>query len=205
MKVVTMLAKVDEQKCTGCKTCQRVCPTLAIEVVDKLSRVDSEKCTGCGNCNQRCPEYAVTMVKRETPMRLYVDPKTVSSEKIEEICGKARMNPEQIVCYCTATRAEEVAAAIIKGADTPEKISLQTGVRTGCKVECIQPILRLLEAAGIEPARPDGYQWYGRTITVWEIPEQVKRKYSEKGFYFDEDIKLLNEVAKLKKTRKEDS
>lgn len=204
MRFVTMLAKVDEEKCTGCKTCQRVCPTLAIEVVDRVSRVDSEKCTGCGNCNQRCPEYAVTMVKREKPIKLYVDPKTVSSEKIEEICEKARMNPEQIVCYCTATRAEEVAAAVIKGADTPEKISLETGVRTGCKVECIQPILRLLEAAGIKPARPDGYQWYGRTLTVWEIPEQVKQSYSRKGFYFDEDIKLLNEVARTKREGKED-
>jgi Pyruvate/2-oxoacid:ferredoxin oxidoreductase delta subunit/bacterioferritin-associated ferredoxin len=198
MRVVTMLAKVDEEKCIGCKICQKVCPPLAIEVVNKVSRVDAEKCRGCGNCNQRCPENAVTMVKRETPIRVYVDPATVSREKIEELCEKARMNPEQIVCYCTATRAEEVAAAIIKGADTPEKISLETGVRTGCKVECIQPVLRLLEAAGIEPERPEGYQWYGRTPTIWEIPEEVKQKYSQRGFYFDEDIKLLNEVAKLK-------
>ncbi|MBZ4686462.1 MAG: hypothetical protein PWQ96_1873 [Clostridia bacterium] len=204
MRIVTMLAEVDEQKCIGCKICQKVCPTLAIEIVNKVSKIDAEKCRGCGNCNQRCPEDAVSMVKRETPVKVFVDPETVDRKKIEEMCEKARMNPEQIVCYCTATRAEEVAAAIIKGADTPEKISLETGVRTGCKVECIQPVLRLLEAAGIQPERPDGYQWYGRTPTIWDIPEEVKHKYSKRGFYFDEDIKLLDEVAKIKKTGKEE-
>ncbi|WP_366924352.1 4Fe-4S binding protein [Metallumcola ferriviriculae] len=199
MRVVTMLAQVDEQKCNGCSTCKKICPTLAIEIVNKKSVVDGDKCRGCGNCNQRCPEGAVIMVKREEPFTVYVDPQTVSREKIEEICQKARINPEQIICYCTTTRAEEVAAAIIKGADSPEQISLQTGIRTGCKVECIQPILRLLEAAGVTPKRPDGYQWYGRTPTVWEISDAVKEKYSQRGFYFDEDIKLLDEVAKIER------
>ena len=70
-----------------------------------------------------------------------------------------------------------------------------TGMRTGCKVECIQPILRLLEAAGITPKRPKGWQWYGRTATIWEIPEEVRQKYSSRGFYFDEDLKLLDSIV----------
>lgn len=77
-----------------------------------------------------------------------------------------------------------------------EDISFMTGVRTGCKVECIQPILRLLEAAGITPEPPKGgWQWYGRTVTAWETPEEVKRKYASQGFYFDEDIKLLDSTV----------
>ena len=83
-----------------------------------------------------------------------------------------------------------VAAAILDGADTPEEISSRTGIRTGCTIECIQPILRLLEAAGIQPKpNPDGWQWYGETVTAWTMPEKVKQKYASRGFYFDEDRK----------------
>lgn len=35
MKKVTLLAKVNEDKCRGCKVCEKVCPVLAISVVDK--------------------------------------------------------------------------------------------------------------------------------------------------------------------------
>ena len=204
MRVVNQLAKVDTEKCNGCQTCAKVCPVLAIKIVDKRPVINSEMCRGCANCEQRCPEYAMAMVKREVPFTIYVDPTTVDSAELAALCAKARLNPEQIICYCTTTRAEEVAAAILKGAKSPEEISLQTGIRTGCKVECIQPVLRLLDAAGIEPVRPDGFQWYGRTPTIWDIPEEVKKKYSSKGFYFDEDIKLLNQVAEAKTKGKED-
>jgi bacterioferritin-associated ferredoxin len=125
-----------------------------------------------------------------------VDLDGLDYEEIKELCLKARFHPEQIVCYCTATRADEVAGAILLGARTPDDISYMTGIRTGCKVECIQPILRLLEAAGIQPEPvPGGWQWYGRTVTAWEIPEHVKQKYASRGFYFDEDIELLNRVV----------
>jgi len=203
MRLVTMLAKVDEEKCIGCQTCVKVCPTLAIKMMDRKAVIDEDMCRGCNNCEQRCPVHAITMVKRDKPFKVYVDPTTVDREKLEELCAKAKFNPEQIICYCTETRAEEVAAAILKGHDTPEKISLVTGIRTGCKVECIQPVLRLLEAAGITPERPDGWQWYGRTPTIWDIPEDVKAKYSKRGFYFDSDIELLDKVAEAK-TGKED-
>ncbi|MDA8227432.1 MAG: hypothetical protein M0T74_06950 [Desulfitobacterium hafniense] len=54
----------------------------------------------------------------------------------------------------------------------------------------------MLNAAGIEPKRPEGsYQWYGLSPTIWDIPKDVKAKHNKKGFYFDEDIKLLNRVA----------
>ncbi|ABB14277.1 (2Fe-2S)-binding protein [Carboxydothermus hydrogenoformans] len=204
MRVVNMLAQIDYDKCIGCQTCAKVCPVLAIKIENKKPVINAEMCRGCAACEQRCPQYAINMVKREEPFTVYVDPSTVDAEKIEELCKKARLHPEQIICYCTATRAEEVAAAILKGAKSPEEISLQTGVRTGCKVECIEPILRLLEAAGITPEKPEGYQWYGRTPTVWEIPESVKEKYSSRGFYFDEDIKLLDKVLAAKSSRKED-
>lgn len=196
MKVVNLLAKVDQAKCRGCKTCERVCPVLAIKVENKKAVVDPERCRGCNNCEQRCPEYAIVMVPLEHPVVVGIDVNTVDYTRVEAICRKARLNPEQLVCYCTATRADEVAAAILHGARSPEDISYMTGARTGCKVECIQPLLRLLEAAGYKPEPPaKGWQWYGRTVTAWEIPAEVKEKYATRGFYFDEDIDLLDRIA----------
>jgi ferredoxin len=197
MKVVSFIAKVDRDKCTGCGICTRVCPTLSIKVVEKLANVDASTCAGCGACLDRCPFDAVRFVDLEKPKVLLVDPEKVDKQKIVEICKKAKIHPEQIVCFCTGTRAEEVSAAILKGAKSPEELSRMIGVRTGCKTECIQPVLRLLYAAGIEPTPVEkGWQWYGRTLTIWEIPEEIKQKYSSLGFYFKEDEKLLNKVMK---------
>jgi bacterioferritin-associated ferredoxin len=166
---------------------------LAIKVENKKAVVDIENCLGCANCEQRCPEMAITMVPLEQPRIVQENLSDVDMTAIIDLCRKAHLHPKQIICYCTATRAEEVAAAILKGAKSPEEISRRTGVRTGCKVECIQPVLRLLHAAGIAPERPArGYQWYGLTPTVWDIPEEVKKKYAHRGFYFDEDRKLLD-------------
>lgn len=198
MKQVTLLAKVDTNKCTGCKTCVKVCPVLAIKVENRKAVVDAELCRACGNCEQRCPFHAIEMVQREEIMKVGIDVSKFDQEKIKEICQKAHFNPEQVLCYCTGVRADEVAAAILNGADTPEKVSLMTGIRTGCTIECVQPVLRMLEAAGCE-LKPieGGWQWYGTTPTAWTIPEKVKEKYSSRGFYFEEDEKLLDEIAKI--------
>ena len=202
MKLISVKPVVDREKCIGCGICAKVCPSLAITVIDKKAIVTESDCRGCGGCNQRCPEYAIAMEKLDKPYTVSVAIGDVDYANIEKLCVKAKLNPEQIICYCTATRAEEVAASIIKGAKSPEEISRLTGIRMGCKVECIQPILRLLKAADIEPKRPEGYQWYGLTPTVWDIPEEVKSKYAKSGFYFEEDIKLLNKVVAARPGRR---
>jgi Pyruvate/2-oxoacid:ferredoxin oxidoreductase delta subunit/bacterioferritin-associated ferredoxin len=202
MKLISLKPVVDKDKCIGCGICAKVCPSLAITVVDKKAAVNERDCRGCGGCNQRCPVYAITMEKLAAPYTVKVAVDDLPYAEIEQLCLKARLNPEQIICYCTATRAEEVAAAILKGAKSPEDISRLTGIRMGCKVECIQPALRLLHAAGITPEKPPGFQWYGLTPTVWDIPAEVKAKYAKSGFYFDEDIKLLEEVVNAKPERR---
>lgn len=199
MKKVTLLASVDVNKCIGCKICSKVCPVLAISVKDKKAVVKADECRGCANCEQRCPSHAVKMVKREVPLEVGVDVSKFDQSKIREICEKAHLNPEQIICYCVGTRAEEVAAAILDGAETPELISSMTGVRTGCTIECIEPILRLLEASGkeLKPIK-DGWQWYGTTATAWSISEDIKKKYNSRGFYFEEDKNLLDRIVNTK-------
>jgi len=156
---------------------------------------DEKRCLGCSNCEQRCPHKAITMARREEPFAVGVDMTTVDAGKVRNLCQKARFNPEQIVCYCTETRAEEVAAAILKGAQNPAEIGAMTGAGSGCSVECIQPMLRFLEAAGIKPGAPRGTQWYGRTTTAWEISREVAEKEAYQKFHFHEDRNLLNRVV----------
>lgn len=198
MKVISLAPVVDLEKCIGCGICSKVCPAATIEIADRKAKVNMDGCRGCAACEQRCPVYAIKMTKLDHPYTVSVDISDLDYEVVAALCRKAKLNPEQLICYCTATRADEVAAAILKGAKTPEAISRATGIRMGCKVECIQPILRLLNAAGITPEPAPGYQWYGLTPTVWDIPEDVKAKYSKRGFYFDEDIRILDKVIAAK-------
>lgn len=196
MKTVTLKAQINPQECIGCGNCARMCPTLAISMMDRKAVVDESRCLACANCHQRCPVEAVTLVKLDTPFTVQVMVRDADRDAVDALCVKAGFNPGQVLCYCTATRAEEVAASIVQGAKTPEEISFRTGLRMGCSVECIQPALRLLAAAGITPTPPEGgWQWYGKTPTLQEIPEDVKAKYNHRGFYFDNDIALFAEVV----------
>ena len=195
MKTITLRSQIDHAVCIGCGICAKVCPTLAISIVNKKAVVDASKCLACANCHQRCPVEAVTLVSLDEPFTVSVEVKEAARHCIEALCKKAGFNPSQILCYCTATRAEEVAQAILDGANSPELISLRTGLRMGCSVECIQPALRMLDAAGITPTPPaGGWQWYGKTPNLKDIPAEVKEKYNKRGFYFDDDLALFNEI-----------
>ena len=156
---------------------------------------DEKRCLGCSNCEQRCPHKAITMARRDDPFVVGVDMKTVDMAQVRALCLKARFNPAQIACYCTETRAEEIAAAILKGAKNPAEIGAMTGAGSGCGVECNQPMLRLLEAAGIDPGKPTGTQWYGRTATAWEVPREVTEEPAYRKFHFQDDRDLLNRVV----------
>ncbi len=202
MKKVTLLAKIDESECKTCGICQKICPVKAISEENKKTAINADLCRGCTNCESRCPFHAIDMVIREEPFIAGVDVSAYPREEVDNLCRKAHFNPEQILCYCTGVRAEEVAACILGGATTPEEISTQTGIRTGCTIECLQTVLRMLDAAGIELKPEEGsWRWYGATATAWNLPEEVKEKYSSRGFFFEEDEKLLDKMVNVKQER----
>ncbi len=55
-------AKIDEEKCCGCKLCVANCPYQAIDYDEekKVSVVHPELCKGCGTCAAGCPSGAAT-------------------------------------------------------------------------------------------------------------------------------------------------
>ena len=58
-----MAEMVDGDKCTGCKKCEKYCPTAAIRVEAKKAVIDSRKCIGCGQCVHQCISEAVALVE----------------------------------------------------------------------------------------------------------------------------------------------
>lgn len=51
-----------KNSCTGCLSCQNICPKNAIQVItDKQGfwqpQIDNEKCINCGLCHKSCPVY----------------------------------------------------------------------------------------------------------------------------------------------------
>jgi heterodisulfide reductase subunit A len=55
-------AVIDEEKCSGCRICNLLCPYSAISFIedDKVSRINEALCKGCGTCVAACPSVAIT-------------------------------------------------------------------------------------------------------------------------------------------------
>jgi len=66
-----MAAVVDQEKCTGCLTCVRVCP-YNVPVIDPslrgaggimgAARIEIAACQGCGTCAAECPAKAIQLM-----------------------------------------------------------------------------------------------------------------------------------------------
>ena len=53
---------LDREKCTGCTTCLRHCPTEAIRVKDGCAVINPDRCIDCGECIRVCPQKAKHVV-----------------------------------------------------------------------------------------------------------------------------------------------
>lgn len=45
---------LDDEKCIGCITCMRRCPTEAIRIVNGKAKIQYDKCINCGECVRSC-------------------------------------------------------------------------------------------------------------------------------------------------------
>ena len=72
---------LDKKNCTGCRTCEQICPFNAIKMVENKEGfieplIIKEKCTNCSVCSKICPQLNDVQIKR--------------LEKIEAYAGKNR-------------------------------------------------------------------------------------------------------------------
>ena len=51
---------VNEEECTGCQTCEDVCPVGAISMVDGVAKIDPDTCSECLSCIDECPVEAIS-------------------------------------------------------------------------------------------------------------------------------------------------
>lgn len=61
IEVDALFSEVIEDKCSGCRLCNQLCPYNAIEFDDvkKISHIISALCKGCGVCVAACPSAAI--------------------------------------------------------------------------------------------------------------------------------------------------
>jgi heterodisulfide reductase subunit A len=61
IEIDAVYAEVDEDKCSGCRICNELCPYVAIEYdpETKRSHVISALCKACGACVAACPSGAI--------------------------------------------------------------------------------------------------------------------------------------------------
>ncbi len=62
VEIEAAIAVVDEELCSGCKTCGPLCPYGAISFDEekKVSVINEALCKGCGTCAAACPSGAIT-------------------------------------------------------------------------------------------------------------------------------------------------
>lgn len=181
-KRVTMVAEIIDENCTGCRLCVNVCATVAISMRPReegeagpgknIAVMSDPDCYNIQSCLEICPDEAIVMRELDEPFEVRVDMESVDPDRVNEICRAAGFSPRAAVCPCTGTTAGELAAAVLHGASAPEELSRMTGVRTGCSELCMQPLLDVLAAGGnvdMERNPPNGFQWYGRAGTLFDL------------------------------------
>jgi len=58
-----------KEKCTGCGSCFKRCPTKAIELVEGYPVTYKTKCTLCGKCSDFCPSSARELVGKDISIK----------------------------------------------------------------------------------------------------------------------------------------
>jgi len=59
-----IVAKINKNMCSGCRSCERCCPFGAISYLEneKCCEVNEALCKGCGTCAANCPSEAISLM-----------------------------------------------------------------------------------------------------------------------------------------------
>jgi bacterioferritin-associated ferredoxin len=136
----------------------------------------------------RCPEDIMWMEARDEPLVTTVRPDEVDQDAVNALLIKAGIDASMSVCVCTLTPGSEIAAAVVKGAQTLEEVCAMTGMRSGCGIYCVAPALRLLEAAGRDMTPPGQHRWYPTTLSLYDLSEEACARYPDAYIAEDRDV-----------------
>ena len=101
-------------KCIGCSTCARQCPTGAIYgVMKQRFTINSHQCILCGTCGRACPANAIVDEKGETVKRVKVKEKKVPTVD-KELCSGCQSCVHICPFNCLVIEEDE-AVETIKG------------------------------------------------------------------------------------------
>ncbi|MFW6195922.1 MAG: FAD-binding protein [Thermoplasmatota archaeon] len=56
------MIEIDEEQCTGCEKCVKVCPVDALYMEEGVAKLDEDKCISCSACVTACPVDAIEPV-----------------------------------------------------------------------------------------------------------------------------------------------
>jgi ferredoxin/bacterioferritin-associated ferredoxin len=184
MKLVSYEIEVVDPNCTGCYRCERACPTGAIRMVgpkkEALAVVDNGRCVACMRCIDVCDDDALLAHPRADPVEAGTDFSSSCSDRVAmiDLCREAGIDPEQTVCVCTGTQAQEIAAAVVGGRETFAEVALATGAQSGCLLYCSVPIRRLLAArTGGDAPSASKVKRYDCAQSVLDLPVELDAEY----------------------------
>jgi polyferredoxin len=181
LKTIQFGIEVIDENCTGCYRCERVCPTEAIVMVgpktEALAVVDNDKCIACMRCIDSCDDDALRTLSRDEPILQEFDASGVDPEAVKEMCRVADMAPSHLVCPCANTTAQEIAATILQGANTFEKLSLRIGVQSGCLMYCSVPLRRLVMAGTESTQTNSKLRRYASDQSLMDIDPELDARY----------------------------
>jgi hypothetical protein len=116
-------------------------------------------------------------VDRDEPLVIDGATEGADPEAVLELCTSIGMNPDQMACMCSMSPTKEIAAAILGGADSFEKVAFATGAQSGCLMYCSVPIRKLLRAATGEVKADSKVRRYPAEIGLLDIPAEVAGRY----------------------------
>lgn len=195
MKTIHHAIEIVEENCTGCYRCERVCPTSAITMVGEqqhaLAVVDNDRCIACFRCIDSCDDDAMLAIDRDEPLVIDGATDGADPEAVLDLCRAAAMNPDQLACMCSMSPVKEVAAAILGGADSFERVALATGAQSGCLMYCSVPIRRLLRIATGEVKAESKVRRCPADVGLLDITAAVAERYPQ--FNVAEEQRLRRE------------
>ncbi len=168
----TAQPSVKKDKCTGCKECERWCPTGAIKVKEGKAEIDENVCIGCGECLAVCRFDAIYYNWGETYENL-------QKKIVEHAMGVMELKKDKIIFINFLNRITKECDCMNKY----EKITEDIGVLIS-----YDPVA--IDSASFELVEEKS----GKELKdmSFDIPNRVQLDYSEELNFGSKDYNLID-------------